>query len=116
MQKHDHRGSHVLSLPPPLPLHRLASTQDEVYAALRLDDATDLPHAERKRRIFERLLHLPRTKPTQVTVVIVGGTIRVFARQRAKRVRARPDLSLVLSQDCDSLLLGARDIRLNKEN
>ena len=40
-------------------------------AALRVDNVTDLPNAQRKRRIFERLLHLPMTKPTQVAIVIM---------------------------------------------
>ena len=48
-----------------------ASTQDEVDAALRVDNVTDLPNAQRKRSLFERLLHLPMTKPAQVAIVIM---------------------------------------------
>jgi hypothetical protein len=36
----------------------------------------------------------------------------MLARQRAKLVRARPDLGLVSSQDRDRFLLGARNFRL----
>jgi hypothetical protein len=56
------------------------------------------------------------TKPAQVAIVIMRRTIRVFARERAKDLRARPDLCLVTPQDSDGLLLRAGDIRLYHKN
>lgn len=39
--------------------------------ALRLDDVTDLPNVQLKRRIFKRLLHLPMTKPAKVAIMFM---------------------------------------------
>lgn len=96
-------------------LIRLSGAQDEVHAALRIDDATDLAHPQRKRRILERLLHLPRSKPAQVSIVVVGRTVRVLAREHAKLVRAPPDLRFVSFQDRDGLFLRACDVGLPKK-
>ena len=51
--------------------NRLAGTQDEVHPTLRVDNVTDLPNAQRKRRLFERLLHLARTEPAQVAIMVM---------------------------------------------
>ena len=83
-----------------------------MHATLRLNHAAYLPDSKRKCRIFKRLLHLPGTKPAQVTIVIVRGTIRVLASQLPKPICVRPDLCLVSPQDCNGVLLGTRDIRL----
>ena len=56
------------------------------------------------------------TKPAQVAIVIMRRTIRVFARERAKALCARPDLCLVTPQDSDGLLLRAGDIGLYHKN
>jgi hypothetical protein len=42
-----------------------------VDPALRVDDVTDIPNAQRKRRIFKRLLHLPMTKPAEVAIMFM---------------------------------------------
>jgi hypothetical protein len=76
-----------------------------MHATLCINDVADLSDAERERHIFERLLHLPATELAQIPVVVVRGTVRVFARELAKRFRARPDLRLVPPQDRDGLLL-----------
>jgi hypothetical protein len=55
-------------------------------------------------------------KPAQVAIVIVRRTIRVFARERAKVLCARPDLCLIAPQDSDGLLLRAGDIGLYHNN
>jgi hypothetical protein len=83
-----------------------------MHATLRLNHAANLSDSQRKCRIFERLLHLPGTKPAQVTIVIVRRTIRVLASQLPKLIRVRPDLRLVFPQDCDGVLLGTRDVGL----
>jgi hypothetical protein len=83
-----------------------------MHAALRIDDATNLAHPQRKRCILERLLHLPRFKPSQISVVVVRGTVRVLARNRTKPVRATSDLRVVSLQDRDGLFLRARDLGL----
>jgi hypothetical protein len=66
-----------------------------MHPALRIDDLTDLPNAQPKRRVLKRLLHLPWAKPAQVSIVFMRRTIRVLARKRPERVRARPDLRLI---------------------
>jgi hypothetical protein len=83
-----------------------------MHTALRIDDATNLAHPQRKRCILERLLHLSRFKPSQVSIVVMRGTVRVLARNRTKPVRATSDLSVVSLQNRDGLFLRARDLRL----
>jgi len=83
-----------------------------MHPALRLNDPTNLPNTQPKRRLFKRLLHLPGPEPAQIAIVLVREAIRMLARERAKRFRARPDLRLVSSQDRDRFLLGARNVRL----
>lgn len=83
-----------------------------MYAALGIDNATNLAYLQRKGRILERLLHLPRSKPAQVSVVVMGGTIRVLARKLAKLLGTPPDLRFVFLQDRDGFVLRARDFGL----
>jgi hypothetical protein len=89
-----------------------AGAQDEVYAAIRIDDTTNLTHSQRKRRVLERLLHLPMFKRAQVSVVIMRGTIRVLARKPAKLLCVLPNLRFIFPQDRDGLFLRARDLGL----
>jgi hypothetical protein len=84
-----------------------------VHAAVRLDDTADGANLQRKGRILERLLHLAVTKPAQIAVIGVRGTVRVGLSERSKLVCARPDLCLVPPEDLDGLLFGTCDIRLS---
>ena len=83
-----------------------------MHPALRLNDPTDLPNPQPKRRLLKRLLHLPRPEPAQIPTVLMRRAIRMLARESAERLRARPDLGLVSSQYRDRFLLGARNFRL----
>ena len=85
-----------------------------MYAALGIDNATNLAYLQRKGRILERLLHLPRSKPAQVSIVVMGRTVRVLLRKRAKLLGAPPDLCFVSPQDRDGFVLRARDFRLSR--
>lgn len=87
-------------------------TQNQMHATLRIDDTTNLSDAQRERCILERLLHLPRFKPSQVSIVVMGGTVRVFARNRTKLISATPDFRFVSLQDHDGIFLRARDFGL----
>ncbi len=93
-----------------------AGAQDEVHAALRIDNVTDLAHLQRKRRIFKRLLHLPRSEPAQVAILLVGGAVRVLAREPAKLPISFPyPFKIAMASSFERVMLTCQDAYLATE-
>lgn len=83
-------------------------------ATLRLHDTAHLTGLERKRRIFEWLLHLSPREPAQVATFGVRTTIRMFLCQCGEFRGVPCDLGLVLFEDADCLFFGTCNIRLEE--
>lgn len=66
-------------------------------AAVCVHHIADLSDLQRKRRIFERLLHLSRSEYAQVTSLSSRAAIRMLLSELCELFRGSVDLGLVFS-------------------
>ena len=83
-----------------------------MHTAIRADYIAHFAHLQTERRLFKRLLHLPGPKPSQITAFLVGGAIGMKLGKFGEFLFRSGDLSLVAFENSDSLVFGARYVRL----
>jgi hypothetical protein len=76
-----------------------------MYTTVRFNNVAHLTRLERKRGIFEWLLHLTGPKPAKVSSLPCGGAITVLLSQRGELLFVPSDLGLVPAEDGYSFFL-----------
>jgi len=72
----------------------LTRSQDDVHAAIGLDDARHFAHAQRERRILKRLLHLSARELTEISPALVRTRTNRHTRQSMRQHIFLPRRSL----------------------
>jgi len=83
-----------------------------VKSTVRVDDIAHYTGLQCERSLLKRLLHLPSSKPAQISASAVGGAVGMLLGYLSELLRRTVDICLVSAQDLLSLLLAPSNIGL----